>query len=269
MDLGLGGQVAVVTGGAAGIGRAISHALAAEGMAVVIADPVDGADADRPPAADEIAATGARALHVPTDVADLAAVERLRDAAVSAFGRVDVLVNNAAWWPTPQTFFWEEQPDHWRRMIDVILFGTLNCAKVIGDHMIARGSGAIVNIASDSALRGESRETTYSAAKAGVIGLTVSLAVGLGPSGVRVNCVSPGRTTTEAYTRKRAEALAAGGPETERYLDREKRALKHYPLRKFGTPQDVANMVVGLASPVLSGHVTGQVVSVSGGFRVG
>lgn len=268
MDLGLKGQVAVVTGGAGGIGRSICQAFTAEGAAVVVADLSDGAAGQRPAIDQELRDLGGEALFVPADVGRYEQAQALGAAAVDAFGRVDVLVNNAAWWPVPQTFFWEEQPEDWSKMIDVILRGALNCSQVMARQMRSQGSGAIVNVVSDAALKGESRETTYGAAKAAVVGLTRSLAVGLGPSGIRANCVAPGRTMTEQYDARRQEALEAGGETAERYLDREKRALKFYPLRKFGTTQDVANMVLTLSSPVLSGHVTGQIVSVSGGYRI-
>ena len=269
MDLGLTDRVVVVTGGAAGIGRDICRAFGQEGAHVVVADIVDGSGEDRPPAADELAALGVRSSYVRTDVSRLDQVEEMLESVVAEFGAVDVLVNNAAWWPLPHQFFWAEDPAHWQRMIDVVLYGALNCSRVVGDHMRLRGSGAIVNIASDSALLGEQKETTYSAAKGAVVSLTYSLAIGLGPSGVRVNCVSPGRTVSEAYFEERERVLQVGGDEAQRYLDRERRALRYYPLRKYGTPRDVSNVVLALASPVVSGHVTGQVVSVSGGFRVG
>jgi 2-hydroxycyclohexanecarboxyl-CoA dehydrogenase len=268
MDLGLAGQVAVVTGGAGGIGRDICRAFAAEGVHVVVADLSDGATAELPPVQDELQALGVGARYVRTDVSDYDQCERLAAVTSEEFGRLDILVNNAAWWPMPHTFFWDEQPSDWDKMINVIFRGTLNCSQTAGNRMRAQGCGAIVNIVSDAAMKGESRETTYSAAKSAVIGLTRSLAVGLGPSGIRANCVAPGRTMTALYHSTRESALAGDDETRAAYLDREKRALKMYPLRKFGTPRDVANMVLALSSPVVSGHVTGQIVSVSGGFRI-
>jgi NAD(P)-dependent dehydrogenase (short-subunit alcohol dehydrogenase family) len=268
VDLGLTDQVVVVTGGAGGIGRDIGRAFAGEGSHVVVADLSDGTAGGLSPVESELSEIGPAALFVQTDVSDYDQCEALAAATVERFGRVDVLVNNAAWWPTPHTFFWDEQPADWSKMIDVIVRGTLNCSQTMGARMRAAGSGAIVNIVSDAAMKGESRETTYSAAKSAVVGLTRSLAVGLGPSGIRANCVAPGRTKTPLFDASRAEALAAGGETAAAYLDREKRALKLYPLRKFGTARDVANMVVALSSPAIAGHVTGQIVSVSGGYRI-
>lgn len=270
MDLGLSGKVAVVTGGASGIGRDICRTFVDEGTHVVVADINDGAREGVAPIVEDLELRGGgQALYVPTDVSDRAQVEALRDAAIDRFGTVDILVNNAAWWPTPTVFFWDEDPQHWQKMIDVVLIGSLTCAQVLGEHMRRQGSGAIVNIASDAALLGEQKETTYSATKGGIISATRSLAVGLGPSGVRVNCVSPGRTVSEAHHEHRAAVVAEGGDAAAAYLDREKRALRYYPLRKYGTPEEVASVVVAMASPVLTSHMSGQVVSVSGGYRVG
>ncbi|MFO7779667.1 MAG: SDR family NAD(P)-dependent oxidoreductase [Nitriliruptoraceae bacterium] len=271
MDLGLAGQVVVITGGAGGIGRATARAFAREGAKIVIADISDGADDDVPAAAQEIVQSGGEAIFVRTDVTSMSDVERLRDEALTAFGRLDVLINNAAKLPTSTTapFFWDEDPEEWDGLIDVALKGTLNCSKIIGNHLREHGGGAIVNLSSDSARRGEQRETTYSAVKAAIIGFTKSAAIGLGPAGVRVNCISPGRTITERHDRYRAEIMAQGGDAAAAFEEREKRAVKLYPLRKFGRPDDVANVIVGLASPVMSGHVTGQVLSVSGGYYVG
>jgi len=271
VDLGLAGQVAVITGGASGIGRATARAFAREGAKIVIADINDGADDTVPAAAQEIAEAGGEAIFVRTDVTSMSDVERLRDEALAAFGRLDVLINNAAKLPTSTTapFFWDEDPEEWDGMIDVALKGTLNCSKVIGDHLRQNGGGSIVNLSSDSARRGEQRETTYSAVKAAIIGFTQSAAIGLGPAQVRVNCVSPGRTITERHDRYRADIIAQGGEAAAAFEDREKRALKLYPLRKFGRPDDVANVIVGIASPVMSGHVTGQILSVNGGYHVG
>lgn len=269
MDLGLAGKVAVVTGGANGIGRQISREFVAEGARVVVADLDDGARAGVEPVVTELERLGGEAAYVATDVADRAQVEALLATAVERFGAVDALVNNAAWWPTPTVFFWEEEPRHWQKMVDVVLMGTMTCCQVVGEHMRQRGAGAIVNIASDSALMGEQKETFYSATKGAVISATYSLANGLGPSGVRVNCVSPGRTVSEDQRAHREALLAAGGDEAARYLDREKRALRYYPLRKYGTPEEVAKVVVAMSSPVLTSHMSGQVVSVSGGYRVG
>ena len=269
MDLGLTDQVVVITGGANGIGRAAARGFAREGAKVVIADISDGADNDLPGAAQEIVEDGGESIFVRTDVTAMSEVVRLRDEALDAFGRLDVLVNNAAKLPTSAPFFWDEDPQEWDAMIDVALKGTLNCSRVIGDHLRQDGGGAIVNLASDSARRGEQRETTYSAVKASIIGFTKSAAIGFGPAQVRVNCVSPGRTITERSDRNRAEVIAQGAEAAAAFEERQGRALKLYPLRKFGRPDDVANVIVGVASPVMSGHVTGQVLSVNGGYHVG
>ena len=269
MDLGLNGKVVLVTGGAGGLGRDMCLAFAAEGATVVVIDLGDGARGDIPAVHDEIANRGGAAYFRPTDITDADAVDATVAEIEGNIGPVDVLVNNAAWWPVPTTFFWDEKPADRRKMIDVILHGTLNCTAAVTGPMRARGSGAILNIVSDAAMKGEQKETTYSAAKAGVLGLTRSLAIGLGPSGIRVNALAPGRTMTPTFHATRDAALSKGGDDAAAYLDREKRALRLYPLRKFGTPEEVANMVVGLCSPTLSSHVTGQVLSVSGGYRVG
>jgi NAD(P)-dependent dehydrogenase (short-subunit alcohol dehydrogenase family) len=269
MDLDLRDRTVIVTGGGRGIGRVMCATFAKEGANVVAADvlPDDArVGPDGKTTEQECMDLGVRASYIHTDVTQLDQVMKMRDEVLSTLGRIDVLVNGAAWWE--HGFFWETNPANWVKEMNIIMLGSMNCSKAVAEPMMKQRSGAIVSIASDAGRGGESRQVTYGACKAGIIGLTRGLALELGYHGIRVNCVAPGRTMTPRSLEDRARALAVGEKEAEAYLEREKRALRVYALRKFGTPQDVSNMVVFLSSPSAAGHVTGQTVSVSGGYTM-
>lgn len=269
MDLQLKGKVAIVTGGARGIGRVTCQTFAREGANVIVADIASEEERatwseNGKSTEQECRELGVKATYVKTDVTQLDSALKMRDAAMSEFGRIDILVNNAfrSW----RGLFWELDPAKWIPELHIILLGSMYCSKAVVDPMMAQHSGAIVNIASDAGRGTEDQAAIYGAAKSGVIGLTRGLARDLGPSGIRVNCVSPGRTMTENYHAKKDKALGSGEAEAKTYLEREKRALRMYALRKFGEPQDVANMIVFLASNAAAGQITGQTVSVNGGY---
>jgi 2-hydroxycyclohexanecarboxyl-CoA dehydrogenase len=237
----LAGLTTVVTGAGGGIGSAICRRLAEEGARVVATD-VDAAAADR--IAAEVAGH-ARAL----DVTDPAAAAAL----AAELGAVDALVNNAGW----DHFmpFLETTPDHWEKALRVNLFGQISVAHAFAAKMAQRGSGRIVNIASDAGRTGSNGETAYAAAKGGVIAFTRSLARELARHGITVNCVCPGPTETHMLDIFRGE----GG---ERVLEAMKRAI---PLRRLGRPEEVAACVAYLASDDAS-YITGQAISVDGGL---
>jgi 2-hydroxycyclohexanecarboxyl-CoA dehydrogenase len=258
MDLGLAGKVVLVTGGGQGIGQAIALAFAAEGAVVAVNDLTSERTGDTLAA---IARGGGRGLDAAADITSFDAVTRMAAGIVAAAGRIDVLVNNAALL-TPKLFV-ESDPQDWEREIGVILFGTLNCTRAVIDGMIARKSGKIVNIASDAARVGQERDTYYSAAKAGVIAFAKSLAKEVGPSNINVNAVSPGATDTPMRQTAQQQALRTLG--AEKFAEREKKILRAYPIRRIAEPADIANTVVFLASEAAR-HITGQVVSVNGGF---
>ncbi|HJN86690.1 MAG: SDR family oxidoreductase [Dehalococcoidia bacterium] len=269
MDLDFKGRTIVVTGGGRGICRVMCATFAREGANVVAADilPDDARVGDDGTTTEqECMSHGVRASYIHTDVTQLDSVMKMRDEVMETYGQIDVLVNGAAWWENG--YFWESNPASWAKEMNVIMLGSMNCCKAIAEPMMKAKSGAIVNIASDAGRGGESRQVTYGASKAGIIGLTRGLALELGYHKIRVNCVAPGRTQTPRGIADREAALAVGEKEAEAYLEREKRALRVYALRKFGKMQDVANMVVFLSSPSGAGHVTGQTISVSGGYTM-
>ena len=260
MDLGLKGKTAIVTGGARGIGRAIALTLGDEGTNVVIGD-LDEERGAR--VADEIASKGAGSLMVRTDVTKLEDAKRLAQATLDKFGDIDLLVNDAGVWVIKR--FAELTPQEWDKEISVCYYGVLNCVKAIVDYMIEQKKGNIISIASDAGRVGEPNEPVYSGAKAAVIGFTKGLAKDLGRYGIRVNAVAPSMTWNDEMAAEQDEAKAKGGEDWEKYGARMTKILKFYPLRKLGIPQDVADMVVFLASE-RCGHITGQTISVNGGY---
>ena len=245
--------VALVTGGASGIGRAVCERFAGEGARVVVADR------DLPGAEEtvrRIHGAGGVALAVEADVADAAAVAAMaeRVGGEAAYGRVDVLVNNAgaAWGDDILTI----DEVTWDRNLAVVLKSVFLCAKVILPGMLERRRGAIVNVASVNGLAGLGEEG-YSAAKAGMISLTQNMAVKYGDRGVRVNVVCPGTIRTPIWR----ERLA-------RQPDIFERLAAWYPLGRVGEPEDVANAVLFLASDEAA-WITGAVLTVDGGLLAG
>jgi 3-oxoacyl-[acyl-carrier protein] reductase len=199
----------------------------------------------------EIEALGVRACAVQADVADSAQVKKMFDAVRAEWGTVDVLVNNAG--VAHVGLLTDMTDDEWRRVIDTDLSGTFYCCREALPDMIRAHSGVIVNIASMWGEVGASCEAAYSAAKAGVIGLTKALAKEVGPSGVRVNAVSPGVVMTDMMAGFSDEDVAALKEET--------------PLIQLGMPEDIANAVIFLASEKAR-FITGQVLSVNGGMVI-
>ena len=246
MDLGLGGKVAMVTGGGSGIGEAIALRLAAEGATVVSAD-LNGGNAEA-----TAAKAGPPAEGVALDVASFDQAKAVVGGIVDRHGRLDVLVNCAGAWRIGP--FLDAPPEDWAFEVDTNLMGTINCTRAALDPMVAQGGGKIVNISSDAGRIGEFRQAVYSGAKAGIIGFSKAVAREVGRSGIHVNVVCPGYTKT---------------PGTAGQIDPEleARIAKGYPLRKLGLPDDVAKMAVFLASDGAS-HVTGQTISVSGGYSM-
>ncbi|MCZ7526751.1 MAG: SDR family oxidoreductase [Acidimicrobiia bacterium] len=256
MELGLTGRVAVVTGGGSNVGRAISLALAAEGALVVIGE-LDLPQGKK--VVKEIEAVGGRAEARALDVTDACSVEALVDAVVDAHGGIHVWVNNVGW--DQQRLFSQTDPAFWERVISLNYLSVLNCSAAVLPHMRERGQGVIVNLGSEAGRIGEPYEAVYSGAKAGVIAFSKTIAKEEGPNGIRVNAVCPGLTpaTTE---RVGNQSMWTTPPMTDEQLERAKR---FYPLRRLGTPEDVADAVVFLASD-RAGYITGQTLSVSGGY---
>ena len=256
----LAGQVAIVTGGGHGIGRAVARRFAAEGAALALAGTGrEGLEA----AAGEIRAAGGRATALPTDVADEAAVERLVASTLAEHGRLDILVNNAGIaGPTAAAIDMEREA--WERTLAVNLTGALLCAKHALPHMIARRRGRVINIASVAGFIGYPLRSPYAASKWGLIGLTRSLALEVGAHDITVNAIAPGSVRGErmsAVIRRRAEATGR----TEAEIEQE--YLAPTALKRMVEEEDVAGMALFLVSEEAR-NITGETLSVSGGFRV-
>jgi 3-oxoacyl-[acyl-carrier protein] reductase len=247
----LEGAVAVVTGAAHGIGTAYARRLAAEGAAVVLAD-LDGEAAEKTAA--EFEAAGLTAVGIHTDVSDATKVDELVRAVTDRFGRIDVLVNNAAMFsvvPMSREGFETLSQDEWDRMMSVNLRGVWLCCKAVAPVMRAQGRGKIINISSGTALKGSASRIHYVTSKAGILGFTRSLARELGPDGITVNCVAPGSTLSEENPSE--ETIAR---RSERLADRSIKRVQH--------PADLVGAVAFFASPD-SDFVTGQTLVVDGG----
>lgn len=248
------GQTAVITGGAMGIGRACALALAARGAAVVIAD-VDMARANQ--TAGEIMEAGGRALVTQTDVSQMADMQAMADTALRAFGRIDILVNNAARALGGRVDQIGE--DEWQTVINTNLTSVWRGMKVCVPDMIARGKGAVVNMSSVQALTGFKGWAAYAAAKGGINALTQQAAVDLAPLGIRVNAVAPGTIMTPLNEEIFRTTADPGG-----LIESWNRA---HPLGRFGEAHEVADAVVYLASSRAS-FVTGTILRVDGGLVV-
>jgi len=241
----LAGRVAVVTGGAQGIGRAVAERFLDSGAAVAIWDR-DARLGDKTAA--ELKARGPAAAFA-ADVTVLDAVERARDATLAAFERIDILVNNAGI-AGPNVRTWEYPPEAWDEVLDVNLTGTFNCCRAVVPHMIARNYGRIVNVASIAGKEGNPNAPAYSASKAGVIALTKSLGKELAAHDISVNCVTPAAARTAIFDQMSQEHID--------YM------LAKIPRGRFVTVQEIAALVVFCASAECS-FTTGAVFDISGG----
>jgi NAD(P)-dependent dehydrogenase (short-subunit alcohol dehydrogenase family) len=250
MDLKLKGRVALVTGGGRDVGREIALALAAEGAAIAV--NYHGSQAAAEKVVADIEAKGGSAAAYKADVADYAAVKAMTDKVVQRLGRIDILVNNAGF--TPRQRFVDSKPEDWRKQIDIGLYGVMNTCHAALPHMIRNKVGRIVNLAGDSARVGESGLAVTAAARGGVIALSKSLAKEHGRDGVTANVLALGLIETSHTD---PAWMAA---------NREK-IVKMYPTRRLGAPGDIAPLVTLLASDAAA-WITGQVVSISGGFSM-
>jgi 2-hydroxycyclohexanecarboxyl-CoA dehydrogenase len=250
----LTGKTAIVTGGARGIGKGISMALAKQGANVAIADLLLDAAQET---ADEIRKTGTKALAVKTDIADLTSVKSMVEKVKSEFGQIDILVNNAGW--DRMKPFMKTAPDFWDKVININFKGVLNTVYAVAEGMIAQNSGRIINIASDAARVGSMGESVYSGAKGAVLSFSKTLARELARNSVTVNVLCPGPTPTPLLDDMKAE---------DSFADKVLSSMdKIIPLKRMGKPEDIASAVVFLASDE-AGFITGQVLSVSGGLTM-
>ena len=243
------GKTAVVTGGSRGLGRAVCLELAAGGANVVLCYAGNEAAANETVAACE--ALGARAVAVRCDVADSAQVKTLMDTALQTFGRIDILVNNAG--ITRDGLLMMMKEDDFDAVIDTNLKGAFLCMKAVARQMMKQRYGRIVNLSSVVGLRGNAGQVNYAASKAGIIGMTKSLAKELASRGVTVNAVAPGFMETD---------MTAAMPEAAKTA-----TLAAIPMGRMGAAEDVAKTVAFLASEE-AGYITGQVIAVDGGMSM-
>ena len=241
-------KIAVVTGAASGIGQATAEALAEEGAIVIVAD-INAEKGEAVAAA--IRGHGRKAEFFPVDLTDEASIVAFAQAVEAKAGAVDILVNGAGWGQTKP--FWEATAELWDKLIALNFVGPMKLVKALLPKMIERGSGKIVNIASDAGRVGSLGETVYAGAKGGLIAFTKSLARETARYSINVNCVCPGPTETP---------LLFAVP--EKHLEAFKKAI---PFRRFGKPAEIADAVVFFASDRAS-YITGQVLSVSGGLTM-
>jgi 2-hydroxycyclohexanecarboxyl-CoA dehydrogenase len=245
-------KVAIVTGAAQGIGRAIVMRLASEGAKVAVAD-IDIEGATR--TANEIKASGGSAIAVKLDVTRLQDAIDAADRVEAELGPIDILVNNAGWDVIEP--FLESKPETWDKVIAINYRGVLNCCKAIAPKMQARKRGKIVSISSDAARVGSTGEAVYAGCKAAIIGFSKTLARELARYSINVNVVCPGPTQTALL--KNAMAGREG------VLDA---MAKGIPFRRLGQPEDLAGAVAFFASADAD-YATGQVLSISGGLTMG
>ncbi len=244
----LEGQTALVTGAGRGIGRAVSLALAGAGAAVAILDLSAG---DSRVVVEEIEEMGGRAIALEGDVSDPEAVDALFNSIRDQLGRLDILVNNAG--ITRDGLAMRMSNDAWQSVIDVNLTGPFLCSRAAARIMLRQRSGRIINMSSVAGIVGNAGQVNYSASKAGLVGLTRSLAKELASRGVTCNAVAPGFIQTSM-----TDILPQ---------DIKDQVLKAVPLGRWGQPEEVAQAVLFLASPA-GAYITGQVLVVDGGLTL-
>jgi len=242
----LKGRVALITGAAQGIGKSIALLLAQNGANIVVSD-INLERAEE--TAREIESIGSKAMAVKVDVASLKEVEQMVEAVLEKFGKIDILVNNAG--ITRDKLILRMTEEDWDAVLNVNLKGTFNCTKVVVRHMAKQRSGKIVSIASVVGEMGNAGQANYSASKAGVIGLTKTIAREFAQRRINVNAIAPGYIET---------------PMTEILPEKVKEELKSLiPMERLGKPEDVAEAVLFLVSEE-SNYITGQVLNVNGGI---
>lgn len=238
-------KVAIVTGASRGIGKAAALALVTQGAKVVInyARSSEAAEAT----VKEITDAGGEAIAVQADVSQSAEVDNLIKTTLDKFGRIDVLVNNAG--ITKDTLLLRMKPEQWQAVIDLNLTGVFLCTKAVSKTMLKQRSGRIINIASVAGQMGNPGQANYSAAKAGVIGFTKTVAKELANRGITVNAVAPGFIETDMTHDLKSDDI-----------------IQFIPLGRYGKPEEVAGTIRFLASDPAAAYITGQVFNVDGGM---
>ena len=242
-------KTVLITGAAGGIGSAAARAFAGQGYGVALHYHTSRAQAEALCA--ELTAGGADAFCVCADVACDAQVQQMLDAVMARFGHLDVLVNNAG--VAHQALFTDTDDAAWQRVLAVNLSGAANCCRHAVPHMVRRHSGTVLNVSSVWGIAGAACEAAYSAAKAGLVGLTRALAKELGPSGITVNCIAPGVIDTAMNAPLGAETLRELAEQT--------------PLGRIGAPEEVAAALLFLAGEGAR-FITGQTLAIDGGFAL-
>ena len=242
----LDNKVAIITGSSRGIGKAAALALAEQGSKVVVNYARSSEAADTVVA--DIEKIGGEALALQADVSKADQVNAMVKATMDKFGRIDVLVNNAG--ITRDALLLRMKPEDWQAVIDLNLTGVFLCTRAVSKIMLKQRSGRIINISSVAGLMGNPGQANYSAAKAGVIGFTKTIAKELAPRGVTANAVAPGFIATDM---------------TEDLKNTEE-ILKYIPLGRYGQPEEVAGLIRFLAADPAAAYITGQVMNVDGGM---
>jgi 2-hydroxycyclohexanecarboxyl-CoA dehydrogenase len=250
----LTGKTALVTGGGRGIGRAIALGLAREGAQVAVLDILkDNAGA----VAREIDALGVKGLALGVDLTRRAEVDRAVADTLAQFGQLDIVVNNAGW--DKLELFLDSEEETWEKILAINFKSILYVCKAALPSMVQRGSGKVINIASDAGRVGSTGEAVYAGTKGAIIAFSKTLAREMARHRITVNVVCPGLTETPLL-----QGIRAQSPKTEKVIEAVTRAI---PLGRVGQPEDIAGAVVYLASPAAD-FVTGQTLSVSGGLTM-
>lgn len=245
----LSNKVAIVTGGSRGIGKAIALELAREGAIVVV--NYNGSEEKAKAVLDEIQVLGGRGMIYQCNVSDFASCEKFFKEILEIYGKIDILVNNAG--ITRDGLIMRMSEEDYDMVMDTNLKGTFQCMRFVNRIMLKQKSGRIINISSVSGVLGNAGQANYAASKAGIIGLTKSVAREVASRGITVNAIAPGFIETEmtGVLHEKTKEMA----------------VKQIPLGKFGRVEDIANMVVYLASDK-SAYITGQVIHIDGGMAM-
>jgi 3-oxoacyl-[acyl-carrier protein] reductase len=253
-------KVAIITGGAKGIGRGIGLKFASEGCSVVVADILtkEGNETVK-----ELSEKGPEAMFVKCDHTDSSQVQDMAKKVISKYGKIDILVNNAGGFGPPNSFF-NVTEEEWDRRLDLNLKGVFLCVKAIAPHMMERRSGRIINIASIAAITAGPACIEYGSAKGGVVSLTINLCLELAPYNITVNAILPGGILTDMF-RGSSGVTVGENEDIDKIL--QERMAKTVPLGRIGTPEDIAGAALFFASD-LSSFVTGDRIIVGGGLPI-